>query len=584
MRAQDAAGNIIELVNGQWVPVGSKRPAPAEPRANLVDNPLQGAMIGAGQFFADAGRNVRDLVATARGDAEGQYKIAAERVDADAIRARLSEDAPISSAIGGMLPGLATLPIGGGITLGARGIAAAPIMAGRAGQVATQVGLGAGLGAAGSTDGEIGVDAGIGGALSGAGMLAGNMVSRVRSGMRANAQTMVADDVARELGIASAAGQGGGRMTAGYADNLAAGHRVGMQTTHGQRTGNRTLQNQEASWKLNPVLAAPFQAVEEGNRQTAVRLGLRALGQEGDSITPDVMARAAAKIDDDALELAGRIGTVEVTNLRSELQKIATAAAKEALPEAKVAGLLARFESGAEARAINAVGDRTAGDALTGRQLMTFRSDALGEMQSAYRNGRPGLGRSMGQIIDAIDTEMANSVGRAANGMIDRKAANAFLTDYERFRDGYKVFAALSEGGANQVGELMPGRVAAALRRNDKTGYARNGIRSGDAVGQNPVGDFYDAIRFLNGVGQDTLPMNGSRTAGASLLQGEGLKARALARFVGTPLGQMYMRADPRVAQSWLGTLDGYSKAEASRASTIAGAGAGRSIASFVGL
>src|SRR5262252_693376 len=113
-------GQRYELQGGRWVPITSRQEAPTSTEAlePLSSGPIESALVGAGDVINTGIRNVRDLWARARGDEAGQAAIAAERQEADQIRARLHQEAPVAATVGSMLPTLATAPLGGASVLG----------------------------------------------------------------------------------------------------------------------------------------------------------------------------------------------------------------------------------------------------------------------------------------------------------------------------------------------------------------------------------------------------------------------------------------------------------------------------------
>src|SRR6188768_4128879 len=109
-------GEVLELQAGRWVPVdGDKTPGgkTAEPdqfekNFKVSSGTLESIAASAGDQLTTMGRNVRDMWAGFRGDNQAQADIVDERAEADWIRKRMHDEAPIAAGIGAALPSLAT--------------------------------------------------------------------------------------------------------------------------------------------------------------------------------------------------------------------------------------------------------------------------------------------------------------------------------------------------------------------------------------------------------------------------------------------------------------------------------------------
>jgi hypothetical protein len=181
-RVRNEAGDELELVNNQWVPV-SKAAAPAAPEESLLspgskfDKFGEAMAISAGDQFTTAGRNIRDVYAMLRGDKQARSDIADERGEAEQIRGRLHRDSPVAATIGAMLPQAPLMLLGGG--------APAAGMLGAARVAGTAAANSAAQGALMSESGDYLTDAAIGGGLSLGTSAAGQIVSRVQAGRAA---------------------------------------------------------------------------------------------------------------------------------------------------------------------------------------------------------------------------------------------------------------------------------------------------------------------------------------------------------------------------------------------------------------
>jgi hypothetical protein len=70
----------------------------------------------------------------------------------------------------------------------------------------------------------------------------------------------------------------------------------GFKFSAGQRTGSRHLQNAEAALDTLPTSGSPLGKYRDHNQKTANRIVAKEMGEEADTITPDVIERARARI------------------------------------------------------------------------------------------------------------------------------------------------------------------------------------------------------------------------------------------------------------------------------------------------
>lgn len=554
-------GEVLELRGGQWVAVdsgGKQEPAKAPER--LTTGPINAAMVSAGDQLVNMGRNVRDVWAGIRGDKQAQGDIAVERAEAEQMRGRLHQEAPWAAGIGAALPSLATLPIGGGIGVGRLGALGADVATGAAGRIATNLGTSAALGGLSSTSGEIGSDAGIGAGLAGAGGLASNMVSRVVAGRAAMAQSRAQQ----------AAQQAVGGLDDAQRETLAGAQRVGMQVTPGQALGDRTLRQIEASASRNPVLSPYWQQMKGANEQRLNGLAARAIGVEADNLGPQVLAQAEHQIGRQFREVGEAMGQVDVTPLLDKINSMAKAEKTRLAPRKELEQIAANFASGAEARAAAALEGGPAANLIRGVDLMEQRSEISGRMRDAFANKKSAAGKLYSDVLDAIDETMMKAATKTSG---DPTRGVEIGQLYDKTRDQFSVLRALHRGGVSPDGQLMQGKMAQMMNQSDKTRYFGRADDMGNTlqltgtgrVGDEPLGDFYDALRFSTSkIGRDIVGDSGTATALATSgmfeggpVQIAGRAAGAVARrMVAGPLAQRYMQASPEAAAAWAAALE----------------------------
>jgi len=546
-------GEVLELRGGQWVPVGQVPVKPDEAAAakpeRLSTGAIDAAMVGAGDTLSTWGRNARDLWAGLRGDEDAQRQIADERAEAALIRDRLHGEAPVAAAVGSMLPGLATLPMGMGIGAGRLGVLGADIAAGGTGRLATNAAIAGGTGAAGSQSGELGADALEGLGMMGGGMLASNMVSRVRAGRAAMMEARAGQQAAQEAGRGLDEGQQG---------VIDGARRAGLQVTPGQALNDPVMRQVEASASSNPVLAPFWQAMKQDNAQQINRLTARAMGVEADNVGPQVRATAEDQIGRAFRQVGNDIGVVPTQGLYGTLQAIAAEEATAGLPTREAWRVLKQFEKGMEGRAGAAAGE--AGDVMHGSDLVKMRSSVSKQMRDAYAANKSERGEVLGQVLDAID----DTIGKAAL----KSGSPSLVHTYDTAREQWSVLRAMDRGGATIDGQVLPGQTARILRSSDKTGFWGRADEAGQTLqrtgtgtlGQDTLGDLYDGLRFASSqIGRDIVGDSGTATrmATSGLFEG-GLAATAgrmaslaARKAVVGPLAARYMAASPEAAQAW---------------------------------
>jgi hypothetical protein len=526
---------------------------------------VEGALVGAGDTLTTWGRNVRELKAELTGNEGALAKIAADREEADSIRARLQAEAPIASRVGGALPALATLPIG-------MGVGGAGMLAGRAGQIATGIGTGAVTGALGSESGDMGEGAAIGGALSGIGSMAGQMVSRVTKGIAARS-----------------AARGGGPMAGGGLNAAEAGivegaQRAGMKVLPGQASGSPVARQWEAGLASHPLTSKAFQEIEQANRQQLNSLAAKAMGVEADNVGAEVRTLAANQIAQQFDDIGRKIGTVETKPLQAALQNIADEEATAVLPAAGIKSIMRQFSEGAAGRQVAAGG---VADEVTGAALMKGRSQAAKKMRDAFANNRSEEGDVYARVVDAFD----DVITRAAKANVGEDIAGA----YDKTRAQWSVLRAMDRGGAALDGNVQVGNAARIMSQSDKGGFARAATEGAGGrplqqgtgtLGENALGDFYDALRFrASPIGRPIVGDSGTATRSAvgQWLQGgstlgtvanvAGNQAR---RMAVNPVMRAYSRMSPESARLNAATIQTIREAQGDAATTAAGGGIGR--------
>jgi hypothetical protein len=450
--------------------------------------PLGRAAAGAGKFLADIGRGVPQAAVDLMAPGFAMGGVDPDSLDrlSQRLRAKADEqkagDAPLMSTTAGKVGN-----IGGGVAF-AVPLAMIPGANTYTGAALTGAGLGAvqpvgtedsrelnaGLGAAGGMAGKY-----VGDKL---GALARSLMLRLRTPAAAQAAANVAVGPAASgaqatvQGSANLAARGGGSTVGTVGDDAAAGltaqrqsaeagRRLGMRMTPGQATGSRALQQMEAKLESQPMTSGPFNAIKANNARVISREFLRAIGETGDEVTPQVIAQADQRIGGAFEQAAQNNRVVWDDVLQSDLAGVVQTANGE-LQEGEFRVIARQAEDLLRKAADN--GGQVGGQAFqNARQALTRLS--IG--------GNSSIGYWARQMRDVLDDALIRSVGP------DDAARLATA------RGQYRILAtAMNRTGALNTakGTVQPGILANALAQSDKGGYT---------MGRNNSG-LYDALRF----------------------------------------------------------------------------------------
>ena len=534
-------GEQFELQGNRWVPVRKREEAPEAPK--LTTGAINAALISAGDVLTTVGRNARDVYAMLRGDEGARAGIEQERAEADVMRDMLHQEAPKAAFVGGMLPALATLPIGGAPAAGAS-VARTALGA---------MGSNAAMSAIQSTSGNFLQDAIEGALWSAGGMGASNLSQRIWSGAKA--------------GIAARGGEVASKLHDEEQRIVEGAQRAGMRVTPGQQLGDPTMRQFEDSLSSNPMMGRVFSEIDRHNTEQLNTLAARAMGVNANHVGSGVLARAEAQIGQSFDEIGKRIGVVDAAPIKKALTELAADESVAVLPKTQINHILNRFGAGEKARTAAAGG---VVDQVTGPALMRERSELAGEMAAAYRRHDPTLGNIYGKVIDVFDEAITKSAIRTAGG--DFKAGEDLARLYDRTREQWTVLKTMERGGASIDGNVMGAQASNILRNSDKIRYMGRANEVGETtqrvgtgrLGEDALGDFYDALRFKGSqIGKPLLPPTGVRNAFGNWLNSGGTLPSAVAgvgaigkRFTASPLARSYASMSPQAASTMMRTIE----------------------------
>jgi hypothetical protein len=452
---------------------------------------LQRTAAGAGKFLSDLKLGVPQALIDGFGNspmgqvAESQLPGATGAIS-QYLQRRADEkkvgDAPLMETTAGKVGN-----IGGGVAF------SAPLaMIPGANTYAGSAVLGAGLGAAqpvGSDDSRA-LNMGMGAAGGVAGKFAGDRISTLAGALRRQLQPAASRAAANvSVGPSASAAQatasgnlnvaanGGGAGFGTVGDDAAAGlnaaqrqaaeagRRIGMRQTPGQATGSRALQQMEAKLESQPMTSGPFNRIKANNARVISREFLRAIGETGDEVTPQVISRADTRIGGAFEEAAQNNHIAWDDALQADLAGVVQTASNEL--QEQEARVIARQAEDLLAKAARNGGVIDGQAFQNSRQALTRLS--IGSNSS--------IGYWARQLRESLDDALIRSVGPADAGRL----ATA--------RGQYRILAtAMNRTGALNTakGTVQPGILANALAQSDRAGYT---------MGRNNSG-LYDALRF----------------------------------------------------------------------------------------
>jgi hypothetical protein len=441
----------------------------AQPSAAEEVGPVAAGVIAAGRTLDRLGKGAKQMalqVPAAFGSeaANGELaRISKEEAENTRLFEQLSERRPVATLIGGAAPLVAAPVLGSGIAGMAAGAAIPGLLEyGTPQERLTRGALGAAGGAAGA--------------------VAGKALSRLAKPVRE------LPDAAR-------------------ADAIAAAQRIGYKVPVGQQTGSRAVQTIEQQLAKNPVTASAAQRVNAGNQAAVNRAVARAMGENADSLTDDVLSAAQKRIGQQFDDIAAR-NTVDVSQGPLLNRLVALDTEQQALGSFADPQVTALVDKGL---------DLAARGKVDGKTYQFIRSELGRKAESAFNGGNSSLGAALRSVKGALDDAANASISKA-----DRAAWSEARSQWRAFKIASKRM------GVVEGGNVSPARLAT---RVDKS-----------------RGDIPQGIRDVAKIGETFKPLPDSGTAGNSVAQmlltgGAGLLGPG-------PLATMF--AAPMAAQKFL--------------------------------
>lgn len=492
----------------QWQPV-------AQPQQQEGPDPTEGnsfgknALIGAGKFFVDSARGVKQMLGI--GDqAELQRQIdESKRLDAPLMRT------------------------GGGITgnIAAAALTAAPAMfVPGANTIAGSALVGAGLGATSpvATGESRGENALIGAAGGAAGQGIANAVGRAIRPVR------------------------GALPNGERAALIAEAERRGIPLSAGQITQSRPLQALESTMRDMPFTAGRAEAFRQSQQAGLNRALTRTFGEDAEALSPEILGRARDRIGGVFSDVSSRNSVTMDGRLLNSLDEVSAANGKAGpLASGKVSEVVDWLRNAAtptpaqqvSTGVLDALGNpimhtipaRPAGP-MSGEQYQTIRSILTRNSKDAYQAGNSQLGGALKGLRNALDDAAERSISPA-----DQAAWRTARKEYANLKT---IEKAVRNDGS---GEAFAARLAGEARKANPNAFL---------YGQGDT-ELSTLAKLGNGILKDSVPNSGTaqRQFWRDLLNGSLLNAGAqlgkgaagfaigapLQRMMTTRAGQQYL-------------------------------------------
>jgi hypothetical protein len=539
----------------EWRP---ERPGEAAARDT---GPVQAALVETQRVLRKGLENTGTL---------GVFGITPEQQAEDApLLADLQAARPVASAVGGMLPSLATGPLG---VTGAAGRALA-------GQALEQGLIGAGTGALFAEDG-MGSGALEGAAWGAGGVFGGRMAGRIVTGIKGAASEIKAaraakgaaagaggkgaaggalddalmaateDGGAAPLGRATmgagmptgapaggAIGEAGATAPIGHARLVSEADRLGLQLTPAQRLWSGPARQVEAGLKSSPWSSGVFESVQKNNQRRINTLAARALGAAGDELNPDVLDKAADRIGKVFTKTAKQAGRVNLDTpvLKASIDQLKTDFGKGSFKQKKVLQALEGLDELKDADGL-----------IDGRRLMQERANMTKAYRESMKAGQVMRAEGYGQVIEHIDLAMEGALEKSAKGQLAAGHASEQMAAYKEARNQWRLLRNIERGGVTEAGDVMPGALRQNLRQDFGTTWSRatDRARLGDRFG-----DLFSALRVQSQF-RDIVGDSGTATRMAA----QGLTSRdgIVKALIGGTLGKAYMH-NPALSAAVIG-------------------------------
>lgn len=283
-------------------------------------------------------------------------------------------------------------------------------------------------------------------------------------------------------GLASGATQGAANTIANLfapaasgalSSALARARQFGINVSAGQAGGQPALQWIERGLQMFPGSAGVMQQGARANDQAVGRVLSRSIGQDADTITPDVLSNAAADIGAQ-FERYKSLGTPisfgpDYFNSVREL-----ADAESALPTASQNPQVFKLVDSYAPLSAMVPG---AAPQTTAAQAIAARSRLAGDAADSFKSGNSSLGQAQQSIVDSLDDAIQGSLGPGVS--------NAYATTRNQWRN---LLAIQKAADPTATGNPSLIKIGTALRQQNPQSWARTPWGQDDLLDLSRIG------------------------------------------------------------------------------------------------
>jgi len=260
-----------------------------------------------------------------------------------------------------------------------------------------------------------------------------------------------------------------GGLTESQAAALARGQELGFQTTPGQASGIKGLQQLEAKLESQPMTSGRFWAIKDHNQQNLNGIVAQSIGEQSNVVDDVVMGRARARIG----SVFDRAATDTPRTLDPDafLNNLANI-------EGEYSGMLPGNESIAKHPLVAQLFDLVSRGQASGRQLqaLSSRLGKLSRSQMTSQGGNREIGMALADVKDLADE------------MLGEGLSPEMQAELRTARQQWRTLLQLESPGVvnTSSGNVSGPSLANFLARSDKRGFLYGG-------NQSPL---YSAARF----------------------------------------------------------------------------------------
>lgn len=233
-----------------------------------------------------------------------------------------------------------------------------------------------------------------------------------------------------------------------------AADRLGVKLSAGEASGSRALKFAESATADLPIASGMATKRVTANQRAMNSAVLRQLGQQGDEVTEEVLAKARSDIGGVYRNILGPAKIELDGSFRAEVKSITGSKVMKELRDESVDAMLEQFRN------------MPAGKVKVSGEWFQQNKTALdAQVRAAYLNGQPGKARALEQFEKALDRAAMRSLPQA-----ERDAYKAAQRQWATLRT-------LETGKVVEGGNVMPGRLHSAMESRYKGAYKEGKIK-----------------------------------------------------------------------------------------------------------